>query len=332
MTRRPRILLAEPAFSEAARRILSACGDVHDYGSCEEFWQRLPEAEALVVGLEVAVRAPLLERAPRLCVIASRTSQLLHIDVDEARRRGIEILSNEPDAPALQRTSSTAELAIALVLALARNLPWAFEALKQGRWERRRFGGSELQGKTLGLIGFGRLGRKVAAYAAALGMNVVVSDPRLTDAEALARGVESVPLEELLRRADVVSLHASHTPGSPPLLGERQLRALRPSALLVNTARGELVDEGALLDALAHGRLAAAAVDTLIGEEPDGSHLAGNPLVRYAATHDNLLIVPHLGGATTEATERTQIYISERLADYLRSRRSAPSGPVSEAP
>lgn len=328
MTRRPRILLAEPEFSTAARRILSACGEVVDYGSDEEFRRRLPDAEALVVGLDVAVRASLLEQAPRLRVIASRTSQLLHIDVDEARRRGIEILSNEPAAPALRRTSSTAELAIALVLALARNLPWAFESLKQGRWERRRFGGSELQGKTLGLVGFGRLGRKVAGYAAALGMNVVVSDPRLTETEARELDVESVPLEELLRRADVVSLHASYTPGSPPLLGDRQLRALKPSTLLVNTARGELVDEGALLDALANGRLAAAAVDTLAGEEPDGSHLAGNPLVRYAATHDNLLIVPHLGGATAEATERTQIYISERLVEYLGSRRSAPSGPT----
>jgi D-3-phosphoglycerate dehydrogenase / 2-oxoglutarate reductase len=328
MTRRPRILLAEPEFSEAARRILSACGEVVDYGSDEEFRRRLPDAEALVVGLDVAVRASLLEQAPRLRVIASRTSQLLHIDVDEARRRGIEILSNEAAAPALRRTSSTAELAIALVLALARNLPWAFESLKQGRWERRRFGGSELQGKTLGLVGFGRLGRKVAGYAAALGMNVVVSDPRLTETEARELGVESVPLEELLRRADVVSLHASYTPGSPPLLGDRQLRALKPSTLLVNTARGELVDEGALLDALANGRLAAAAVDTLAGEEPDGSHLAGNPLVRYAATHDNLLIVPHLGGATAEATERTQIYISERLVEYLGSRGSAPSGPA----
>jgi D-3-phosphoglycerate dehydrogenase / 2-oxoglutarate reductase len=328
MTRRPRILLAEPEFSEAARRILSACGEVVDYGSDEEFRRHLPDAEALVVGLDVAVRTSLLEQAPRLRVIASRTSQLLHVDVDEARRRGIEILSNEPAAPALRQTSSTAELAIALVLALARNLPWAFESLKQGRWERRRFGGSELQGKTLGLVGFGRLGRRVATYAAALGMDVVVSDPRLTGAEARRLGVESAPLEELLRRADVVSLHASYTPGSPPLLGERQLRALRPSALLVNTARGELVDEEALLDALAHGRLAAAAVDTLRGEEPDGSHLAGNPLVRYAATHDNLLIVPHLGGATAEATERTQIYISERLVEYLRSRRSAPSGPT----
>lgn len=319
----PKILLGESSFSEPARRVLTACGEVLDFHSYENFCRRLPEADAIVVGLEVALRKPLLDRASRLRVIASRTSELLHIDVEEARRRGIEILRNEPDAPALQQTTSTAEATMALLLALARKAPWAFDSLKRGRWERSSFMGPELQHKTIGLIGFGRLGRKVASYAQAFGMRAIAHDPNVP-AELMAdQGVESVSLEELLRRSDVVSVHCSYSPDDAPLLRDEHFRLMKPSALFINSARGEITNERALLDALVEGRIAGAAIDTLAGEEPDGSHLQDNPLVAYARVHDNLLILPHLGGATVEATERTQLYISERLADYLRHSGSA---------
>jgi len=298
------ILLAEP-FAASARRVLETVGEVHDWDEA-----RLGDADAVVAGLEVHLRKPLLDRMPRLRVIASRTSQLRHLDVDEARRRGIDVLSIEPDAPALQETTSTAEETLALLLALVRNVPWAFDAVKDGRWERRRYGGRELKGMTLGVIGYGRLGRMVADYARALGMHVLVNDP----------GENGVPLDELLRDADVVSIHCTYDDSTHGLLREEHFRSMKPTAYFVNTARGEIADEGALLRALEEGWIAGAAVDTLANEQPDGGHLAGNPLVDYARTHENLIVLPHLGGATEEATERTQVYIAEKLADWIRGR------------
>lgn len=316
---RPQILLGESMFSDAARSVLAASGDVLEFESLERLMQRLPEADAIVVGFEVSLQKPVLDQADRLRVIATRTSRLTHIDVAEAQRRGIAVLSNEPEAPALVATSSTAELAMAMTLALARRLPWAFDSVRAGRWERVRYGGEELKGKTMGVIGFGRLGRKMVGYATAFGMHVVVSDPGVPQATIAASDCETATLGELLTRADVVSLHASPSADGLPILRSEHFELMKPSALLVNTARGELVDEHALLTALRERRLAGAAIDTLAGEEAGGAHLAGNPLLAYAKESDNLLILPHLGGATREATERTQLYIAERLAEYLRA-------------
>ncbi|MFN2468609.1 MAG: NAD(P)-dependent oxidoreductase [Gaiellaceae bacterium] len=280
----------------------------------ERFEQALPGASAIVGGLEVELDLELLARAPALRTIASRTSQLRHIDLEEARSRGIEVLFIEPDAPPLRETTSTAEEAFALVLALLRHVPWAFDSVKAGRWERGRYGGRELRGKTIGLVGFGRLGRMTAGYARAFGMRVLASDPGVSTTDE----AELVPLDRLLAEADVVSIHCTFDESTRGLIGERELRLMKATAVLVNTARGEITDERALLEALAGGRLAGAAVDTLAGERADGSHLHGNPLVEYARTHENLLILPHLGGATVEATARTQLYIAEKLAAHLR--------------
>ena len=291
---------------------------MHEFGSRDSFFARLPQATAVVTGLEVELRATDLERAERLRVIATRTSQLRHIDVEEATRREIAILSIDPADPLLQETTSTAEEAFALLLALLRNIPAAFDSVKAGRWERSRYGGVELRGKTLGIVGFGRLGKMVAGYAQAFGMHVVAYDPQRPAGELRARSVEPATLEELLRRADAVTIHCPYSPETVGLLGAEQLGLMKPSAVLVNTARGEIVDEGALLRALAGRRIAGAAIDTLACERADGSHLHGNPLVAYARENDGLIIVPHLGGATAEATARTQRYISERLVEWLR--------------
>jgi D-3-phosphoglycerate dehydrogenase len=309
------ILIAESRFSDDARRVLEKAGEVVSF---EAFNERLGEADAIVAGLDMHLRGPVLDRAARLRVIASRTSQLRHVDLDETRRRGIEVLFIDPADPLLQKTSSTAEETMALVLALARRLPWAFDALKQGRWARSEYGGIELKGKTIGLIGFGRLGRMVARYAQAFELAVLANDPRSDPVEVRAAGAEPVSLAELLERSDIVSVHCTYSNETERLLRAEHFRAMRPTALFVNTSRGEITDEGALLEALETGAIAGAAVDTLAGERPDGSHLRENALVEYARTHESLIILPHLGGATAEATERTQLYISRRLVDYLK--------------
>lgn len=306
----PTILIAESHFADAARADLERVGEVIPF---ERFEAELPRADAIVAGLEVELDRSLLDRAPRLRTIATRTSQLRHIDLHETRRRGIEILSLAPDEGPLPGTTSTAEEAFALALAMVRKLPWAFDAVREGRWERARYGGHELAGKTMGIVGYGRLGRMVAGYARAFAMEVIACDPHVRIEDA-----EPAELDELLRRADVVSLHCSHDPATEGLIGARRLALMKPTAVLVNTARGEIVDEDALLEALRSGRIGGAAIDVLGGERPDGSHLRGHPLVEYSRTHENLLIVPHLGGATAEATERTQVFISRKLAEHLR--------------
>jgi D-3-phosphoglycerate dehydrogenase len=307
---RPTILIAEPVFAQSARDVLAEHGTVLDFESHDAFVERLPQADAVVAGLEVRFDRDLLARAERLRVIASRTSQLRHIDLDAARERGISIVYIDPKDAVLQETSSTAEEAFALLLALVRNVPWAFDSVKEGRWERMRYGGYELRGKTLGLIGYGRLGRAVAAYARAFGMQVSAFDPYVDEAQAC-------DLHALLGSSDAVSVHCTFNDETEGMLGDAEFAAMKNGAFFVNTARGEITDERALLAALESGQLAGAAVDTLAGEEPDGAHLRDNPLVEHARTHENLIVLPHLGGATQEATERTQLYIARRLVEEL---------------
>jgi D-3-phosphoglycerate dehydrogenase / 2-oxoglutarate reductase len=311
------ILLAETLFSPTARAVLGRAGTVVPFESYERFLERLPDADAVVAGLEIQFDAEVLGRSERLAVIASRTSQLRHIDLDTAARRGIEILFIDPRDPVLQRTASTAEETFALVLALARNLPWAFDAVKRAEWDRARYGGRELHGKTLGLIGFGRLGRMVAGYARAFGMEVLAFDPNVDDETIAAAGAQPAGLELVLADSDVVSVHCTYSAETYGLLGAAEFATMRRGAFLVNTARGEITDQDALLAALLSGHLGGAAVDTLAGELPDGSHLETNPLVEYARGHENLIVLPHLGGATAEATERTQLHIAEMLVTYL---------------
>ena len=174
-------------------------------------------------------------------------------------------------------------------------------------------------GKTIGLIGFGRLGRMVADYSHAFGMKVLACDPYVNSAEMKKLGVKKVVLDSLLKNSDIVSAHCVYDDTTLGLLKEKHFKVMKKTAVFINTARGEITDEKALLKALKNKWVAGAAVDTLSGEAPDGSHLAKNPLVAYAIVNENLVIVPHLGGATKEATERTQVYISELVADEIKS-------------
>jgi D-3-phosphoglycerate dehydrogenase / 2-oxoglutarate reductase len=311
---RPVIQLAEEPFADTARAVLEQFGEVLPLSALDD---GLSRAEAIVCGLQLVLDRQLLDRAPTLRVIASRTSQLRHVDLEETGRRGIEVLWIDPAAPLLQQTPSTAEAAWALLLALARNVPWAFTSVSAGRWERARYGGRELSGSVLGVVGLGRIGRMITRYAHAFGMSVVAFDPYVDQDVAMAFDVQLVPLDQLLASSDVVSIHCTWSDETRGLLGRRELALMKPTSLLVNTARGEIVDEAELLEALQEHRLAGAAIDTLADEQPDGSHVLHNPLVEHARLNENLIILPHLGGATAEATERTQRYISERLVNWL---------------
>jgi D-3-phosphoglycerate dehydrogenase len=207
---------------------------------------------------------------------------------------------------------------MALILALARNLPWAFDHVRKGGWDRDQFRGRQLLGKTLGLIGFGRLGKIVAKYAKAFGQNVIAHDPYVPPKVFKRLGVKRVDLKSLLKNSDIVSLHAAHTPETDKLLKEEHFRLMKPAAYFVNTARGEIIDENSLLKALQNKWIAGAALDVMTAERGDASHLRNNPLLRYSVTHNNLLIVPHLGGATFEAMQITEDFVADLVKKFFK--------------
>ncbi len=311
------VVIAERSFSDNAKEIFKDIGRVFDFGDTKKFLLALGNADAVIAGLEVAFDKAMLDRAPKLQLIGSRTTQLRHIDLKECGRRNIKVINIKAESSVLQNTSSTAEETIALLFALLRNVPWAFDSIKKRQWKRSFYGGSELHGKTVGLIGFGRLGRMVSNYVKSFGVTIVAYDPYVRQDAMNTFGVKKVSLEKLLKVSDIVSIHSIYNTTTQGMITKDHFKLMKPTAYLINTARGEITNEADLLTALKKHWIAGAAVDTLAGETPSGSHVADNRLVDYAIRNQNLIILPHLGGATREATERTQIYISELVRDEL---------------
>jgi D-3-phosphoglycerate dehydrogenase len=271
---------------------------------------RLPEelarAHALLVRSSTQVTDDLLSHAPHLRVVGRAGIGVDNIDVEAATRRGIAVI-NAPGA----NTVSAAEHAFALLLALVRKVPWAFASMRQGEWDRKRFGGTELRGKVLGLIGLGRVGAHVSGLARAFGMDVIAYDPVLSQTRAKQLGVQLAELENVLERADVVSLHAPITEKTRRLLNRERLALMKPSAVVINTARGGLVDYDALCEALREGRLAGAALDVF-----DPEPLAPDAALRTA---DNVILTPHLAASTQEAQMRVAVEIGRSVRDALRT-------------
>lgn len=277
-----------------------------------EFDRLAPEYDAVLVRFNTEVSPGLMGRGSKLRAIISPTTGLDHIDMEAAERAGIAVFHLRGQRQFLDTVSATAELAVGLMLALLRKIPQASGAVKEGAWDPGRFRGHEVAGKTLGIVGYGRLGTKVARAGAALDMRVIVHDPGVS---SFPPEVEPRPsLDAVLTEADVLSLHVPLLPETTHLIDSRQLGLMRPGSVLINTSRGAIVSTPALLEALESGRLAGAAVDVLEDEPSVKERL--HPLVAYARTHDNLLITPHIGGATYESVEKTDRFV---LENYFRS-------------
>ncbi len=256
--------------------------------------------DALVVRSQTQVTAEVLEAAEHLKVVARAGIGLDNVDVEAATRRGIMVV-NAPQSNIV----SAAEHTLALLLAQARNIPQANAALKQGTWDRVRYQGVELAGKTLGIVGLGRVGVMVAQRSAAFGMRVIAFDPYVPRERAKEMGVELMPtLEALLVQADFVTIHLPRTPETEGLIGERELALMKEGARLVNTARGGIVDEEALAKALKDGHLAGAALD-VFDEEPTTK----SPLFEF----DEVVVTPHLGASTVEAQDKAGTSIAEMV-------------------
>ncbi len=307
-------LVAEPKdYSEKSLAIYRSLGKVHlapaslNLANKEIPWS---EITTLVVRLAYKIDKSWMDKMPKLKVIATPTTGLNHVDLEEAKKRGIKVISLKGHTSFLKDIPSTAEETLALMMALVRNIPWSFDDVKKGNWNRDKWRGHQFIHKTLGLLGCGRLGKIVAKYGKALGMKIIGTDPNV-DARALTRqGIEKVSMEGLFKESDILSVHVSLEPDTQNLVKEKHLKMMKPTAYLINTARGEIIDEKALLKALQKKWIAGAALDVM-WNEVGGAHLKNNPLIEYAKTHNNLLIVPHLGGATYEAMQVTEDFIAD---------------------
>ncbi|PYV14611.1 MAG: phosphoglycerate dehydrogenase [Acidobacteria bacterium] len=265
--------------------------------------QEIADADALVVRSATKVTAELLGRAQKLRAIGRAGVGVDNIDLEAATRRGI-VVMNTPGGNA----TSVAEHALALLLALARRIPSADASIKQGKWEKKKLQGFELRGKSLGLIGLGKIGSEVARLAQGFEMQVLAYDPYVSTLVAREQNVRLAGLEELLKASDVVSLHASATPETRHLLNRRTLGLAKPGLRVINCARGELVDEAALLEALDSGQVAGAGLDVFETEPPRNTGLVAHP---------NVVATPHIAGSTEEAQEIVGIRIAEQVRDYL---------------
>ena len=259
--------------------------------------------EGLVVRSKTLVTEEVIAAAPRLVVIGRAGTGVDNIDLEAATRRGI-VVVNAPYG----NTVSVAEHTLAMLLALVRHIPRADSALHQGHWDKPSYEGVQVRGKVLGLVGLGRIGTAVARRALGLEMKVVGYDPFVTPERAAQMGVQWVSWEELLRNADFVSLHLPESEQTHSLISSRELAMIKPSAYLINCARGSLVDEQALLQALQEGRLAGAALDVFAQEPPLDS-----PLLHC----DNVILTPHVAGSTAEAQRDTAVEVAQQVLEVL---------------
>ncbi|HJR91486.1 MAG TPA: NAD(P)-dependent oxidoreductase [Acidimicrobiia bacterium] len=302
--RRPRILVADTISADGLALLEEHFDvDVRTGMSEDELVAVIPDYEGVVVRSATKITARVLDRAERLKVIARAGAGLDTIDVAAAVDRGIEVV-NSPDA----NTLAVAELAVGLLVALARNISRGDAALKEGRWIKGELMGSGLAGKTLGIVGFGRIGQAVAARARAFGMRIVTNQHRPTPELYLEAGVEPLDLYDLLAESDFVSLHVPARSDTEGLIGAEELAAMKPTAYLINTSRGSVVDEAALLAALDENRIAGAALD-VFQEEPAGE----NPLAR----HPNVIATPHIGASTADAQATAAVEVVQQIVARL---------------
>ena len=298
---RPRVLVREP-IADAGVALLRERFDV-DVETNGDLGERIADYDAIVIRSATKLTADLIERAERLKVIGRAGVGVDNVDVDAATRRGI-VVANAPESTVV----SAAEHAVGLLVALARNIPQAHEALKSGRWERSRWGGIELAGKTLGILGFGRIGQQVARRAVGLGMRVVAYDPFVAKERYRELGVERVEtMDDVLSNAEFLTLHLPLGPETQGVIGREAFARMPDGVRLVNAARGELVDEEALVDAVRSGKVAGAALDVFASEPYSG------PLLQL----ENVIVTPHLAASTEEAQDRAGVIVAEQVAAAL---------------
>jgi D-3-phosphoglycerate dehydrogenase len=303
-------VLVSDAISEEGLAVLRADPDVEVTArtdlSAEQLLEAIPEYHALMVRSQTKVTREVIEGGRQLVVIGRAGVGVDNIDVAAATERGI-VVCNSPGGNTIAATEHT----LALLLAVSRHIPQANASAKAGEWKRSKFLGVELYNKTLGIIGLGKIGSEVARRMKAMGMEVVAYDPKIGPETAARLGVELVELEELLARADYITLHAPLTRETRHLIGAKELARAKDRVRVINCSRGGLVDEEALAEALRCGKVAAAACDVFEREPPEGS-----PLLEM----DNVIVTPHLGASTEEAQVKVALDVGRQIVEVLNGR------------
>ncbi|MBI3924543.1 MAG: phosphoglycerate dehydrogenase [Armatimonadetes bacterium] len=300
----PRVLVTDPLSNEALELLRRETElEVSTSLSKEELLARVAGADALLVRSQTRVTREVIEAGTRLQVVGRAGVGVDNIDVAAATQRGV-LVVNSPSG----NTISAAEHTMALLLAAARRLPQAHQSMVEGKWDRKSFTGSELYNKTLGVVGFGRIGREVASRAASFKMKVLAYDPFVSEDFVRERGCERADLDDLLSRSDFVTLHVPLTEQTENLMDRRRLGLLPKGAFLVNCARGKILDEGALAEAVRSGRLGGAALDVYREEPPKNSPVVGV---------DRLITTPHLAASTHEAQVRVALDVAEQVLEVL---------------
>jgi phosphoglycerate dehydrogenase-like enzyme len=302
---------AEEGFEATQQALAGAADVVHVAAEPDQVADALREADGLLdASMKVKLTPQMLAAAPKLKIISCATTGSDHIARDGLEQRGVVVRTLKEDPDLLRNVTPAAELSFALLMALARKLPAAVQHVKLGGWTREEFPGVMLRGKRLGLVGCGRIGGWMARYARAFGMDVIGHDPFL---QTFPETIGKAPLEHVFSQSDFVSIHVHLSLETTGLVTKALIDSMKPGAFLINTSRGAIVNEAALLAALESGMLAGAGLDVLEGEPDTADH----PLVRYAQTHDNLLITPHCGGFSPDAVRIVCARAAEKIRDQL---------------
>lgn len=276
--------------------------------------QAMRNADAYFASASVIIDEAFLSAAPNLKLIGSPSTGTDHMDLAAIDRRGIVRFDIAREYDLINGFTATSELAFGLLLALNRRLKPAFAAADRGDWARERFTGTQLYNKTLGILGLGRLGTISARIGNGFGMTVIANDLR----DVTAPNVQMVDFATLLARSDVLTIHIHLNAQTEGLIGREAFARMKPTAIVINTSRGRIVDEAALLEALQSRRITGAALDVIDGEWLSDEERARHPLVAFARANDNLLIAPHIGGATVESIYGARVFMARKIADWLR--------------
>ena len=305
-------------YSQDAYSLLLSLGTVNQSDLTRKSLIKLvPGFDVLIVRLRNYIDKEIIDQAVNLKAIVTATTGLNHIDVEYANQKNIKVISLKGEYEFLKTVSATSEHTIGLILSLLRYIPDASNSVKKNIWDRNLFKGNEISGKMFGILGYGRIGTKVAKYAKAFGAKVIVYDIKKI-ASKQKDIVIAETIDELLQNSDILSIHIPFNKSTANLIDKSKIDKMKKTSIIINTSRGEINNEVDLLSALELSQISGAALDVLANE-----HISpikqSHPLIEYAKTHKNLIITPHIGGATYESMHKTEVFMAKKLSEWIKS-------------